>query len=335
MKNKGTYIIAEIGNTHEGSVGLAKKFIEAASKTGVDAVKFQTHIFEAESLPSAPNPKYFKDESRKEYFERTSFNIEQWKELKRYAEEECKLDFFSSPFSIEAVNLLEKIGVSTYKIASGEVSNRPLLEHIAKLNKRVIISSGMSTFQELDEAISIFPDPANLILLQCTSEYPCPPEKSGLNVIDEMKKRFPQLTIGYSDHTLGNAIPLAAIVKGAKVIEKHFTLSKLMYGSDAFNSTEPKEFYNLVKEIRELDTALSHHIDKDSLSEDLNEMRMIFQKSIVYKCNLKIGEKIVMNDLAFKKPGTGVPAKDYNQYIGKKLSKNVFKNELLNKNDFV
>ena len=133
-----TYIIAEIGNTHEGSVGLAKQFIKAAADCGVDAVKFQTHIFEAESLSSAPNPAYFKDESRKEYFERTAFNLEQYKILKYYAEQECAVDFFSSPFSLEAVDLLMDLGVSTFKIPSGEVSNIPLLELIDKTDKKGI-----------------------------------------------------------------------------------------------------------------------------------------------------------------------------------------------------
>ena len=129
---KKTYIIAEIGNSHEGSLGLAKQFIQTAAESGVDAVKMQTHVFDAESLPDAPNPPYFKNESRREYFERTAFSINQWKELKRFAEKDIKIDFFSSPFSLEAVDLLESIGVKSYKIASGEVSNIPLLEKIGK-----------------------------------------------------------------------------------------------------------------------------------------------------------------------------------------------------------
>jgi sialic acid synthase SpsE len=161
---KKTYIIAEIGNTHEGSVGLAKQFIKAAADCGVDAVKFQTHIFEAESLPSAPNPSYFKDETRKEYFERTAFTIEQYKVLKDYAENECKVDFFSSPFSLEAVDFLMEVGVSTFKIPSGEVSNIPLLEHVAKTGKKVILSSGMSSWDELDRAVAVFKDKEKLTI---------------------------------------------------------------------------------------------------------------------------------------------------------------------------
>ena len=147
------YIIAEIGNTHEGSLGLAKCFIKSAADCGVDAVKFQTHIFDAESLPDAPNPPYFKDETRKEYFDRTGFDIDEWTELKRYTENECGIDFFSSPFSLEAVDLLEEVGVGVYKIPSGEVTNLPLLKKIAETGKKVILSSGMSVWIELDNAV--------------------------------------------------------------------------------------------------------------------------------------------------------------------------------------
>ena len=181
-----TTIIAEIGNTHEGSVGLAKQFIRAAADCGVDAVKFQTHIFEAESLPSAPNPPYFTDESRKEYFERTAFSIDQYKTLKKYAEQDCGLEFISSPFSIEAVDLLVELDVKTLKIPSGEVNNTPMLHHIVKVtDARIILSSGMSSWAELDEAVKIINGNNDLIILQCTSEYPCLPENSGLNLIIE------------------------------------------------------------------------------------------------------------------------------------------------------
>lgn len=325
---KKTYIIAEIGNSHEGSIGLAKQFIKVASECGVDAVKFQTHIFEAESLPDAPNPPYFKDETRKEYFERTAFNLEQWKELKRYAEEECGVDFFSSPFSLEAVDLLEEVGIGIYKIPSGEVNNIPLLEKIAKTGKKVLLSSGMSNWKELDEAVEVLQSNGckDLVVLQCTSEYPCPPEEAGLNVIDELKERYKNIEVGYSDHTLGFAIPIAAVVKGATVIEKHFTLSKNMYGSDARFATEPHEFKRLVEEIRALEQALQNKIDKDKKAEELREMKIIFEKSIVAARSLKKNTIISFNDLAFKKPGDGIPARDYKKIIGKKLLKDVNEN---------
>ena len=323
-----TYIIAEIGNTHEGSLGLAKCFIKMASECGVDAVKMQTHIFDAESLLDAPNPPYFKDETRQEYFERTSFTLEQWKELKRYSEEDLGVDFFSSPFSLEAVDLLEVVGMDTYKIASGEVNNIPLLEKVGQTGKRVLLSSGMSSWKELDDAVETLQSNGcnDLIVLQCTSEYPCPPEQAGLNVLDEMKARYENVTIGYSDHTMGVAVPLAAVIKGATVIEKHFTLSQKMYGSDAMNSTEPEEFKRLVDEIRQIEIALTNNIDKDEKVKSLGKMKMTFEKSIVSARALNRFDTIELKDLLFKKPGDGIPAKDYKKLLGQKINKNIEKN---------
>ena len=333
---KKTYIIAEIGNTHEGSLGLAKQFIKTAAKTGIDAVKMQTHIFEAESLSSAPNPPYFKDETRKEYFERTAFTLEQWKELKRYSEEDLKIEFFSSPFSLEAVDLLESVGMDTYKIASGEVNNIPLLEKVAKTGKRVLLSSGMSSWTELDEAVETLQSNGckDLIVLQCTSEYPCPPEQAGLNVLDEMKTRYSDVTIGYSDHTMGVSVPLAAVIKGASVIEKHFTLSQKMYGSDAMNSTEPEEFERLVDEIRQIEVALSYKVDKDEKVKLLGNMKMTFEKSIVSADSISEFDTITFENLAFKKPGDGIPAGEYKKLIGKKINKSVEKNYKFKWEDF-
>lgn len=335
---KKTYIIAEVGNTHEGSLGLAKCFIKAAAECGVDAVKLQTHIFEAESLPDAPNPPYFKDETRKQYFERTAFTLEQWKELKRFSEEEAGVDFFSSPFSLEAVELLEQVGVNTYKIASGEVSNTPLLMKIAKTGKKVLLSSGMSSWKELDEAIDTLLSGGcgRLTVLQCTSEYPCPPEAGGLNILTELKERYgDSIEIGYSDHTLGAAVPIAAVIMGATVIEKHFTLSKQMYGSDAKNSTEPEEFKRIVEEIRNVEKALSYKIDKDEKVKSLGNMKFTFEKSIVAACDIKEGEKITEEMLAYKKPGDGIPAREYRDILGMKLNKSVMKNYKLKWEDLI
>jgi len=331
-----TYIIAEIGNTHEGSLGLAKQFMKVASECGVDAVKMQTHIFESESLASAPNPPYFKDETRKEYFERTAFTVKQWRELKRYGEEDLSIDFFSSPFSLEAVDLLEVVGMDTYKIASGEVSNIPLLEKIAKTGKRILLSSGMSSWTELDDAVETLQSNGckDLIVLQCTSEYPCPPEQAGLNVLGEMKARYKDVTIGYSDHTMGVAVPLAAVIKGATVIEKHFTLSQKMYGSDAINSTEPEEFKRLVDEIRRIEVALSSKVDKDEKVKSLENMKMTFEKSIVSARDITTNCIISLDDLAFKKPGDGIPAREYKKIIGKKINKDVEKDYKFNLGDF-
>jgi sialic acid synthase SpsE len=314
-----TYIIAEIGNTHEGSVGLAKQFIKAAAECGVDAVKFQTHIFEAESLPNAPNPPYFKDETRKQYFERTAFNLEQYIILKEYAEKDCGVDFFSSPFSIEAVDLLLSAGIKTFKIPSGEVSNIPLLEYLADKADWVILSSGMSSWDELDKAVAVLKGKCKLTVLQCTSEYPCLPQNAGLNVMLEIKERY-QVPVGFSDHTLGVGVPVAAVVLGATLVEKHFTLSKLMYGSDAKNSTEPHEFKQLVQDIRAVELAITHKINKDEKVNSLKEMKTIFEKSIVSARDLKSGDVLTFNDFAYKKPGNGIPAAMYHNLLGKELN---------------
>lgn len=315
-----TFIIAEVGNTHEGSVGLAKRFIHAAAACGVDAVKFQTHIFDAESTRHAPNPPYFKDESRKEYFERTSFTLDQYKELKRYCEDECGCEFISSAFSIEAIRLLETVGVKTYKVPSGEVSNTPYLIELARTGKKVILSSGMSSWDELDLAVETLHlnGCKDLVILQCTSEYPCLPENAGLNLLQEIRSRY-GVEVGFSDHTLGTAVPVASVILGAVIIEKHFTLSKLMYGSDAKNSTEPEEFKRLVDDIRAVERTLSANVDKDKKVKELADMKLIFEKSIVASTDLKKGHVLRYEDIAYKKPGDGIPAREFKNVIGKKL----------------
>ena len=319
--------IAEIGNTHEGSLGLAKQFIKSAAECGVDAVKFQVHIFDAESLPTAPNPPYFKDESRKEYFERTSFTQHEWSKLKDYAEIECGVEFLASPFSIEAVDLLESLGVKTFKIASGEVTNLPMLQKIGQLRKSVLLSSGMSYWSEIDAAVQCLTDNGSddLTLLQCTSDYPCLPENSGLNILDEIRKRYPQHKIGYSDHTLGFAIPIAAVCKGATVIEKHFTLSKQMYGSDAQFSSEPDELKSLVEALRAVQKGLSYEVDKDFKAQNLGDMKNTFEKMIVAARELSKGTILRESDLAYKKPMDGIPASKYKLVIGQKLQQDLLK----------
>jgi N-acetylneuraminate synthase len=332
---KKTFIVAEIGNTHEGSLGLAKCFIKAAADCGVDAVKFQTHIFDSESLANAPSPGYFKEESRKEYFERTSFNIPQWGELKIYAEKECNIEFISSPFSLEAVDMLEKIGISKYKIPSGEVTNIPLLVKIAKTGKKVLLSSGMSNWKDLDDAVKILKENGSrdIVILQCTSEYPCPPEDVGLNVLIEMKKKY-NLPVGLSDHTLGIASSIAAVIFGAEVIERHFTLSKLMYGSDAKHSLEPTELSLLVDCIRELEIILESKVNKDEIACKLRNMKIIFEKSIVASCDIKSGTIIKEKHLAYKKPGDGISAKDYKKVLNKMIKKDIKKDQKFEWEDF-
>lgn len=325
-------IIAEFGSVHDGSFGNACKLIEAAAASGADVVKFQTHIPEAETLRNAPSPKYFKGEPRFEYFERTSFTETQWCELKKKCDD-CGVRFLSSPFSLEAVELLERVGVNLYKIPSGEVTNTPLLERVAKTKKPVLLSSGMSDYSELDRAVKILKNGGPLIVMQCTSEYPCPPEKVGLNVIAELKKRY-NTTIGFSDHTLGNAASFAAAALGADVIEKHFTFSRFMYGSDAINSMEPNEFRIFSQGLKDIWTMLNAHVDKNDISPYL-EMKQIFEKSIVTAISLNEGHVIALEDLAFKKPGNGIPASEWPELIGRKTNKNLSQNHQISQSDLI
>ncbi|WP_415902804.1 N-acetylneuraminate synthase family protein [Neptuniibacter sp. QD29_5] len=321
-------IIAELGNTHEGSVGLAKCMIKAASDAGADVAKLQTHIFEAESLESAPNPPYFSSETRKEYFDRTSFNREQYLELISYADS-IGIELISSPFSVEALDFLISLGMTIVKIPSGEVSNHLLLNAIAKNDGLdVILSSGMSSIDELDEAVDILKsNPSNTLqLLQCTSEYPCPPQNVGLEKIKEFGDRY-NVSVGFSDHTLSEAIPALAVYAGAIIVEKHFTLSKQAYGSDAKHSLEPEEFSRMVKYIREAETVLQSRVDKATDTVYIANMKQTFEKSLVYKASLDRDHVLCYDDFAAKKPGDGIATKSYTDFIGKKLKKSVVKDQ--------
>ena len=315
-----TRIIAEIGSVHDGSFGNAQRLIDAAAEAGADAVKFQTHIAEAESLPDAPSPGYFSDEPRIAYFRRTGFSPEQWKKLARHAEA-AKVAFLSSPFSLEAVDLLEDVGVAAYKIPSGEVTNLPLLERIASTGKPALLSSGMSDWRELDQAVAVLKPAGGLTVLQCSSAYPCAPEQVGLNVLAEMKARY-GTAIGFSDHTLGFAAAVAAAALGATVIEKHFTFSRLMYGSDAKHSMEPADFRAFCQALRDVWRMRASPVDKDDV-RGYADMKRIFQKSVVTARPLKAGTVLARDMLAFKKPGDGIPASSYQSILGKTLRRDV------------
>lgn len=320
-------VIAELGNTHEGSVGLAKCMIKSAAECGADVVKLQTHIFEAESLDNAPNPPYFNGESRKEYFKRTAFNREQYIELIAYSRE-IGVELVSSPFSVEAVHFLLGLGMTMIKIPSGEVSNDFLLNAVAGYEVDVILSSGMSSFDELDHAVELLTEGniRSLSLLQCTSEYPCPAEKVGLENMAIFKERY-GVDVGFSDHTLSESIPAIAAYAGASIIEKHFTLSKLAYGSDAKNSLEPEAFARMVGHIRDAQVLLVHTLGKSTCSENILNMKRVFEKSLVYTDSFVEGHVLEYRDFAAKKPGDGLPVREYIKLLGKKITSNVFKDQ--------
>jgi len=312
-------IIAEVGSVHDGSFGNARRLIDVAAECKADVVKFQTHIALAETLPDAPMPPYFTGEPRYEYFERTAFTLEQWEALKAHCEG-LQVEFLSSPFSVEAVELLEKIGVKRYKVPSGEVTNLQLLEVIAQTGKPVLLSSGMSNWAELDAAVStILRHHDRVTVMQCTSEYPCPYERVGLNVMTEMRGRY-KLPVGLSDHTLTTYSAYTAVVLGASVIEKHLTFSRQMYGSDAKHSLEPPEFTDLVQGIRAIETMLANAVDKDAV-ERFTAMKETFEKSIVSLVDIPAGATITREMVGAKKPGTGVSAAKLNEVVGKRTTR--------------
>lgn len=327
-----TFIIAEIGSVHDGSFGNAGKLVELAKSCGADAVKFQTHISEAETLRHAPAPAYFKAEPRWEYFKRTGFSLEQWQALKARCDE-VGIEFMSSPFSVEAVDLLSKTGMVRWKIPSGEMTNLPFLRKVAETGGPVILSSGMSSWAELDAAVATIRRHGTLqAVLQCTSEYPCPHTKVGINVMEEIRERY-QVACGLSDHTLDIYAPIVAVSRGAKVVEKHLTFSRAMYGSDARHSLEPADFKAMVEGIRAAETMIGIKVDKDDLTA-FRDMKSIFEKSLVSLADIRAGERATAAHIGCKKPGTGIPTARLEEFLGRVAARDIPADTLLAEEDF-
>jgi N-acetylneuraminate synthase len=307
-------VIAEFGMLHEGSLGTACKMAEVAKVCGADAVKFQTHIAEAETLRDAPVPPFFRGEPRWEYFTRTAFTREQWAKLKAHCDA-IGIEFLSTPFSIAAIELLESVGMARYKIPSGEVTNTPFLERIAETRKPVFLSSGMSDWAELDAAVAVFQRHGNpLTVFQCSTIYPTPPERIGLNVILAMRERY-HCSVGLSDQSLTISAGLAAAALGVSAIEKHVTLSRHCYGSDAAHSVEPKVFAAFVRAVREIEAMHANPVNKDDLTP-YREMKRVFEKSVVSMKPIPAGATITADMVAVKKPGGGIPPRDFDRVIG-------------------
>lgn len=322
-------IVAEVGSVHDGSLGQAGRLVEEAAAAGADAVKFQTHIAEAETLRDAPSPAYFQAEPRYEYFERTAFDLAGWRRISA-ACAEADVRFASSPFSVEAVELLEAAGVELYKVASGEVTNLPLLRAIRATGKPVLLSSGMSDLAELDAAVAAL-DGAPVTVLQCTSMYPCPPEGIGLNLLAELRARYAR-PVGLSDHSQGLAASIAAVALGATAIEKHFTLSRRMYGSDAPLATEPDDFAQMVADIRAVERMLASPVDKDDL-RPVFEMKRIFEKSLVTRVDIPAGTVLSEEHLTAKKPGSGIRVDRIDTVLGRRARRSVPAGALLRAED--
>lgn len=328
------YIIAEIGQAHEGSLGMAFSYIDALAKTGVDAVKFQVHIAEAESSISEPfRIKFSKqDATRFDYWKRMEFSEEQWGLLKKRCEENG-VEFLASPFSNAAVELLEKLQVKRYKIGSGEVNNFLLLERIAKTGKPVILSSGMSSFAELDRTIGFLNNKnVDYSILQCTTSYPTYPEEYGLNVIRELKERY-GVKIGFSDHSARMETCIAATALGAEILEFHAVFSRQSFGPDASSSLEMDEISQLVIAVRNIEKALSNPIDKSDNSK-FSDLKDIFEKSLAVNKDLSRGHILQFDDLEAKKPKNyGLAAARFEEIIGKELKKDIKQWAFLNNND--
>jgi N,N'-diacetyllegionaminate synthase len=306
------FVVAEAGMNHDGSLGNAIRMAEVAAECGADAVKFQLHDAAAETTRDAPSPPYFQHESRWEYFERTAFSDEQWETLKE-ACERVGIEFLCSVFSLQAVERLERLGVRRYKVGSGEVTNVELIRAVAATRKPVLLTSGMSSWAELDRAVEAAGD--DVTVLQCTSEYPTPPEHVGLNVLAELGERYGK-PVGLSDHTIGPYACFAAVALGASVVEKHFTLSRELYGPDASLALEPDELEELVEGVREIETMLANPVDKDDL-ERYGDMKRVFEKSVVTVADIPAGATIERGMLAAKKPGTGIPAARIDEVVGR------------------
>lgn len=334
MVNK-TFIIAEIGQAHEGSLGILHSYIDVMAQTGVDAIKFQTHIAEAESSIYEPfRVKFsYEDDTRFDYWKRMSFTKDQWVGIKNHCDE-VGLEFMSSPFSQAAVDLLEEIGVKRYKIGSGEVSNFLMLEKICKTGKPVILSSGMSSLTELDQAVEFIRSFGNdLSILQCTTSYPTPAERIGLNVVPQLIERYPDARIGLSEHTSKIYTGIAAVAMGARVLEFHVVFDKRMFGPDAKSSLTIDETTELVNGVRFIETSLNNPIDKSDNSPYL-ALKKIFEKSLAINKDLPKGHIVTFNDLEAKKPANyGVPASQFKNVIGKALNKNKHQYEFLTEED--
>lgn len=327
-------MIGEVAQAHDGSLGLAHAFIDAIADTGADAAKFQTHIAAAESTPGEQWRVKFsrQDASRYDYWKRMEFTEEEWLGLRQHCDERGLL-FLSSPFSLEAVDLLQRVGVPAWKVASGELSNAVMLDRMLKTRLPLILSTGMSSLSEVDLAVErIKAAGALFAVLQCTSAYPCPPELVGLNLLSIYRDRY-RAPVGLSDHS-GTIYPgLAAAVLGAEVLEVHITLSREMFGPDVPASLTTQELKQLVEGIRFIEKMSGNPLDKDRVSDKLAPLRDLFTKSVVARVQIPKGTVLRDEHLAAKKPGTGIPAARLPSLIGARALRTIQPDELLAEGD--
>tara|TARA_Y200000002_G_scaffold131739_1_gene108540 strand:+ start:22324 stop:23319 length:996 start_codon:yes stop_codon:yes gene_type:complete len=328
------FVIAEAGVNHNGSIDIAKKLIDVACEAGADAVKFQT--FNAKNLVTKNLEKANYQKKLDNQLE-TQFNMLRKLELNQEMHIElinyCKIKeiiFLSSPFDLDSINLLNDLKLEIFKIPSGEITNLPYLRHIGKLNKKIILSTGMSNMNEVQNALNILINSGtkknNITVLHANTEYPTPIEDVNLNSMLSIGKEL-DVNFGYSDHTLGIEVDIAAVAMGAKCIEKHFTLDSKMKGPDHKASLEPEQLKAMVKSIRKIEVALGSSIKKPTKSEISNIQ--IVRKSIVAKTKINKKDIFDENNLTVKRPGKGISPMKWDEIIGTKASKNYNEDDLI------
>jgi len=323
-------IIGEVALTHDGSLGLAHAFVDAIASAGGDAVKFQTHIATAESTPAEPFRVKFsrQDKSRYDYWKRMEFTEEGWRGLADHARERGIL-FLSSPFSIEAVELLDRIGMPLWKIASGETSNAMLLDRILDTGKPVLLSTGMSPVEEIDAAVArVRARHVDVGVFQCTTAYPCPPEQIGLNLIPFYRERY-GCWVGLSDHSATIFPGLAGGALGIDMLEVHVALSREMFGPDVVASVTTQELRQLVDGIRFIEQMRAHPLDKNASAAETAPLRKLFTRSLVASADLPAGTVIAREHVAIKKPGTGLAPDRLDEIIGRRLARSVAADQVL------
>lgn len=324
------FIIAEAGVNHNGSVKLAKKLVDAAKEAGADAVKFQTFKTKNLVTKNAKKAEYqiknSGEESQYEMIKKLELSDDEFWEIAKYTGVKGII-FLSSPFDTESVDLLDKIDVPVFKVASGEITNFPLLKHIAQKQKPVILSTGMSTIGEVEEALNLIEKyNDDIILMHCLTNYPAKKEDANLNVIKTLEYAFKR-PVGFSDHTSGIEMSVAAVALGSCIIEKHFTIDKNLPGPDHKASLEPQELSEMVKAIRNVEKGLGNGIKKPT--NDEIKIKKLVRKSIVAKENIPKGSILTEEMLEIKRPGTGIEPKYLDELIGKELIEDIKKDDLL------
>ena len=325
------FVIAEAGVNHNGRLDLARKLIDTAKRAGADAVKFQVFSAEEIATRTAEKAEYQRrgtgEGTQYEMLKRLELSEEDFEKLARHAERRGII-FLASAFGEKGVGLLERLGVPAFKIPSGEITNFPLLKHIAGKKKPIILSTGMSTLQEVEEALRVIRKEGakEVVLLHCVSNYPAKIEEVNLRAMETLRRVF-GLPVGLSDHTVGITIPVAAVALGAAVIEKHFTLSRELPGPDHKASLEPDELLEMVLRIREVEKALGDGVKRPTKSEEI--VRRFARRSIVAKADIPKGTVITSSMLDIKRPGIGIEPKYYNVIVGQKVKRDIKKDELL------